>query len=132
MGEGSMKIQYLALGAECCPLVRLFDFVPEEVNRLRQFSIELSGGGGATEIALHEESWIEPVDRCRFYWRRGLKDVGVLQPARDEPLVLSYSAPGWLEVEEKLHEFVDCRPGCFNWLTMEGDVRVLISMDGSW
>jgi hypothetical protein len=126
-----MKIEYLALGAERCPLVRLFDFVPNEVNRLRQFCNDLARER-ATEIALHEQTWIEPVEGCRFYWRAGSKNFGVLQPAPGAPLVLAYSSEAWLEVEGKLSLFVDCRAGSFNWLTMEGEVDVLISMDGKW
>ena len=38
----------------------------------------------------------------------------------------------WREVEGKLSHFVEPRPSTFNWLTMEGDIEVLISMDGKW
>ena len=130
-GAVLLKIEYLADGADRCPLVRLFDFVASDVNQLRKFCIELADGR-ATGIALHEQSWIEPVDGCRFYWRAGSKDVGVLQPAPGEPLVLTYSPEAWLEVEGKLSRFVDYRAGSFNWLTMAGGVDVLISMDGKW
>jgi hypothetical protein len=126
-----MKIEYLADGADRCPLVRLFDFLPDEVNKLRRMCNELADGR-AIEFALHEESWIQPVDGCRFYWRIGQHDVGVTLPVSDTELVLVYSSEVWREVEGKVSQFVDCRTGCFNWLTMEGDVDVLISMDGTW
>jgi hypothetical protein len=125
-----MKIEYLVDGYEHRPLVRLFHFVPQEVNQLRQFCNELAYGR-AVEIALPEKPWIEAIGGCKFWWRAGSKDVGVLQPAPGDPFELTYSSEAWLEVEEKLSQFVDCRGG-FNWLTMEGEVDVLISMDGLW
>ena len=36
------------------------------------------------------------------------------------------------EVEGKFSPFVEPRPITFNWLTMEGDVNLLISVDGEW
>ena len=49
-----------------------------------------------------------------------------------QPLILEYSDEAWREVEGKLSQFVESRPNTFNWLTTEGDVDVLISMDGKW
>jgi hypothetical protein len=53
-------------------------------------------------------------------------------PATHQPLVLEYSDEAWREVEGKLSQFVQPRCGTFNWLTMEGEVSVLISQDGKW
>lgn len=98
---------------------------------LRQICTDLADGR-LTEFALHEQPWVEPVAGCRFFWRASSTDVGVWLPGHGEPLVLEYSDEAWREVEGKLSRFVDGRSGCFNWLTMEGDVCVLISLDGTW
>ena len=113
------------------PLVRLFDFRPEEVNALRSACNDLADGR-SPEFAVHEQPWAQPVNGCRFIWRASKKDVGVRVPARNQPLVLEYSDEAWREVGGKLSQFVEPRPNTFNWLTMEGDVDVLISMDGKW
>jgi hypothetical protein len=53
-------------------------------------------------------------------------------PASGERLVLEYSDEGWREVAGKLSQFLEPRPKSFNWLTTEGDVEVLVSVDGTW
>jgi hypothetical protein len=128
--EAIMKIEFMDQGADVCPLVRLFDYRPAEVNRLRQACNDLADGR-LKEFALHDQPWVEPIAGSRFYWRAALKDFGVRMPSQGEPLVLEYSGEAWREVEEKLAPFAESANG-FNWLTMEGDVRVLISMDGDW
>lgn len=126
-----MKIEYLAGDRPPLPLVRLCDFRSEEVNALRIACTNLAEGR-MSEFALHDQPWAQQVDGCRFIWRVSTNDVGVRVPAAQEPLVLEYSDDAWLEVEGKLSRFVEPSSGTFNWLTMEGDIGVLISMDGKW
>lgn len=130
-GETAMKIEYLEGDQPPLPLVRLFDFQPEEVNALRKACNDLADGR-ISEFAMHQQPWARPVNGCRFVWRASSKDVGVRVSAPDQPLVLEYSDEAWREVEGKLSPFVDPRPNTFNWLTMEGDVDVLVSTDGKW
>jgi hypothetical protein len=126
-----MKIEYLEGDQPPLPLVRLFDFRSEEVNALRKACNDLADGR-TSEFAVDEQAWVQPVNGCRFIWRASEKDVGVRMPASGQPLVLQYSDEAWREVEGKLSHFVEPQPSTFNWLTMEGDVEVLISMDGKW
>lgn len=126
-----MKIEYLDGDHEPLPLVRLFDFRPEEVNALRDACNDLADGR-VSEFAVHEQPWAQPVNGCRFVWRASTRDIGVRTPASQQPLVLEYSDQAWREVEGKLSQIVEPQPDTFNWLTREGDVEVLISMDGNW
>jgi len=126
-----MKIEHLEGDQPPLPLVRLFDFRPEEVDALRKGCKDLADGSTA-ELAVHEQAWVQPVNGCHFIWRASKKDVGVRRPGAGQPLVLEYSDEAWREVEGKLSRFVEPQPDTFNWLTMEGDVGVLISMDGKW
>ncbi len=126
-----MKIEYLEDDEPPLSLVRLFDFRPEEVEALCKACNDLADGR-ISEFAVNEQAWVQPVDGCRFVWRASKKDVGVRRPASGQPLVLEYSDEAWREVEGKLSRFVEPQPGTFNWLTMEGAVGVLISMDGKW
>ena len=126
-----MKMEYLDGDRPPLPLVRLFDFRAEEVNALRDACNDLADGR-TIEVEVHKQSWAQPVNGCRFVWRASNKDVGVRTPASGQPLVLEYSDEAWREVAGKLSQFVEPRRNTFNWLTMEGDVAVLISMDGKW
>lgn len=126
-----MKIEYLGIRAPEGPLVRLFDFTRSEVEALCAACLALAEGR-LREFALHDQQWVQSVAECRFYWRAATKDAGVKQPMTGQPLVLEYTDEGWREVEDKLSQFVDAQRGHFNWLTMEGEVRVLMSVDGTW
>jgi hypothetical protein len=129
--EVVMKIEYLKGDRPPLPLVRLFQFSPEEINALRRACNDLADGR-LREFAVHDQVWARPVGGCRLYWRASKVDIGVRLPAARQPLVLEYSDEAWREVESKLSHFVAPEPNTFNWLTMEGDVDVLISIDGTW
>jgi hypothetical protein len=126
-----MKIEYLEGDQRPLPLVRLFDFEVEEISALRKACKDLAERR-LTNFALHEQPWAQPIRGCRFVWRMSQKDLGVRIPRPREPLVFEYSDEGWREVEGKLSQFVEPEANTFNWLSMEGDVAVLISMDGNW
>lgn len=125
-----MKIEFLAEGSPDCPLIRIFQFQPGEVEALRTACRELAEGN-RTEFALHEQPWIEAVGGCAFVWKAGTKDIGVSLPRAGDPFVFVFSDEGWREVEDKLLPFAHSSFG-FNWLTDGGDVEVLISNDGYW
>lgn len=125
-----MKIEFLPEGSPECPLIRIFQFQPGEVEALRTACRELADGK-RTEFALHEQPWVEAVGDCAFIWKAGLKDIGVRLPQDGKPFILIFSNEGWREVEDKLLPFARSSTG-FNWLTDGGDVEVLISNDGSW
>lgn len=125
-----VKIEFLPDGSPDCPLIRMFEYQPNEVEALRTACRELADGK-RTEFALHEQAWIESVGGCAFIWKAGTKDVGVRLPRPGDPFVFIFSDEGWREVEDKLLLFAPRSPG-FNWLTDGGDVEVLISNDGRW
>jgi hypothetical protein len=125
-----MKIEFLAEGADACPLIRLFDFQTSEVKDLRTACRQLASGRIA-EFALHEQPWIESVEGCRLLWRAGPKDKGIALPQAGSVFVLEYSSEGWRDVSGLLRPFLGDIDG-FNWLTDRGDVELLISRDGKW
>lgn len=125
-----MKIQFLAEGAAECPLIRLFDYRAGELERLRVVCSEL-GDLRRDEFPLHDQPWVEPVAGCRFTWRAGGRNAGVLLPESGAAFILELSGDAWREVSDKLLPFADGSDG-YNWLTNEGDVHVLISRDGTW
>lgn len=125
-----MKIEYIPEGPADCPVLRLFDYWMDEIAQLRQVSLDLAEGK-ITELALHDQPWIEPVAGCRFIWRIDTKDIGVRMPENDAPFVLAFSDEAWREAADKLLPFAQGSSG-YNWLTNEGEVNVLITWDGLW
>ena len=125
-----MKIEFLAEGAPECPLIRLFAFAPDHVERLRRACGSLADGE-ARVIALHEQPWVHPVGGCRLEFHIAPSDVGITTPAPGAPFVLALSAEGWRQVDDKLVPFVAAASG-FNWLSSDGDVTLLISHGGYW
>ena len=125
-----MKIEYISEGPVDCPLLRLFDYWMDEIEQLRLISLDLAEGR-TTELALHDQPWIDPVAGCRFIWRIDTKDIGVRMPENDAPFVLAFSDEAWREAADKLLPFAQGSSG-HNWLTNEGEVNVLITWDGLW
>jgi len=109
-------------------LIRLFDYRDNELELLRIACLELANGL-RSEFALHEQAWIEPLGGLRFTWKASAQDVGVKLPVPSQPFVLEFSDDAWREVEGKISFLT---PTGFNWLTNEGEVKVLLSRDGKW
>lgn len=126
-----MKIEYLDGDRPPPPLVRLFEFAPDEVRTLQQVCNDLADGQ-LMEFPLHAQQWVRPVDGCQLIWRASKTDIGIRFSRPGRPLVLEYSDEAWREVSAKLAPFVSPVPCSFNWLSIEGDIQLLISMDGRW
>ena len=125
-----MKIEFLPAGADASPLIRLFHFRPDEAEWLHQ-ACRMLADGESTVVALHDQPWVESVNGCRLERRATSEDAGVTMPAHAEPFVLALSSEGWREVEGKLVQLLT-DPRGWNWLTNDGDVRVLFSRSGHW
>ena len=126
-----MKMELLAAGGELHrPLIRLFDYQTDEVNLLRLACLELAYGRIA-QFALHEQPWCNPIGDCQFFLRTAPTDIGIEVPNSGGAFVTLYSKEAWLEVEGKLWPFSE-QPSGFNWLTFDGEVGLLISLDGRW
>jgi hypothetical protein len=131
-----MRLEYIATGSRDCPLVRLFEFEPVEAARLHAACIALAEG--SLEIfAVDEQPWVTPIN-CRLHFARTARNRGLWMPRRNEPFIVQYNTEGWLEVADKSEGFTKDDPDMrnwlsrYNWLTMEGDVNLLISPSGAW
>jgi len=125
-----VRIELIPDGSPDCPLIRLFDYRDNELELLQIACRELANGQRA-EFALHEQTWVEPQDGLRFTWKASAQDVGVELPALGDPFVLEFSDEAWREVDDKISRLMPAQTG-FNWLTNEGEVKVLLSRDGKW
>ena len=125
-----MKLEYLADGSDDCPLIRLLEFTPAEVQELRKL-VRLLVSGERQSVALENEAWAAPIGGCQLSLRRGNRDQGVRQV---EPLKFEcvLSSDGWSNVEGLLDPFCNSNTTGFQWLTHDGRVSLLISQSGKW
>lgn len=120
-----MKLEYLADGSDDCPLIRLFEFTPAEVQELRKLVRSLASGERQS-VTLQHEAWAEPIGGCQLSLRRGNREQGVRQMELLKfECVLSSNE--WSNVEGLLAPFCESDTAGFQWLTHDGKVPLLIS-----
>jgi hypothetical protein len=71
-----MKLDFLPDGAEDCPLVRIWGFLPVEARLLHEAVTRLAGGQ-AESVEVHSQPGVEPIDGCQLTLRVGPDDRGV-------------------------------------------------------
>jgi hypothetical protein len=115
-------------GADGRPLIRLYEYTPSDVWRLRDLVSELALGVRQS-ASLENESWAVFVGGCRLDLRRDSRDTGIRQvgPLRFE---CALSSSGWSNVEGLLDPFCASEIPGFQWLTHEGRISLLISQNG--
>lgn len=126
-----MRLAFLAEGSPDCPLIRLYDFQPADVQRLDRIFDSLANGS-RKELRLDQESFIEPIDGCRVRLRVGTCDAGIAQ-TRPSEFDCILTPGGWSNVAGLTEPFcAEVVPGTHQWLHKGGKVSVLLSPDGSW
>lgn len=130
-----LTLEYIPDGSELCPLIRLFGFEAADVVALRELCLSLAEGR-VTAVSLEGQSWVRAVGGCRLVLRAGDRNRGIRASKQggDEGarvFEMEYAREGWLEVADKLAPFASGLAG-FQWLTNEGDVRLLVSRSGEW
>ena len=125
-----MKLEYLSEGSPDSPLIRLYSFTLREVLRLKERVDNLSTGE-LSEIALHKEPGVEPIDGCEFQLKLGDRDRGIVQitPVHFE---CALSNEGWIDVSCLLEPFCEPDATGFQWLVDKGPISLLISVKGTW
>lgn len=124
-----MKMEFLESGSPDCPLIRLYQFGPNEAQSLRRIALQLAKGR-ASSVALHKEQGIQAISGCQFILSRGEKDRGVFETDR---LAFAWvlTGSGWLSVSGLLRPFSHSSSFGYQWLWDGGKIRILISHDGS-
>jgi len=125
-----MKLEFLAEGAPDCPLIRIYSFTRAEALRLKEIADQLADSR-TLEVALHDESFVEPIDACCLTLRREKRDQGVFQFA---PLRFNcvLSDKGWLNFSGLLQPFCETDANGFQWLSEQGPISFLMSVNGTW
>ncbi|GEJ55957.1 hypothetical protein [Anaeromyxobacter diazotrophicus] len=123
-----MKIEFIPDGAPETPLILIKGRDGEAVRALRDAIARADRG----PFAVHAVRGVEPVGGCHLAAALGDRDRGVRQVGK---LAFEWvlDAEGWAQVNGLLKPFEDPTPGRgFQYLSREGEVRVLISRDGRW
>ncbi len=124
-----MKIDYLESSAAECPLLRLYNFTPEEVERLRQ-ACEMLAEGKAVQLRLDAILPVESLDGPRLTFVAGKRDAGIIGAGGYE-FTLMLTPLWWQQVAGLLEPFCRGISG-YQWLSDQGDIVLLISVDGRW
>lgn len=124
------SLEYLPDGSSDCPLIRLYGFETADVVALQSLCIALAEGR-LHEAALDAQTWVHAIGDCRLLLRAGDANMGIKASGIQKSFVMVYSREGWLEVSERLTPFIAGTAG-FQWLTNEGDVKLVISGVGLW
>jgi hypothetical protein len=128
-----MKIEYLASGSQDCPLVRLFDFAPAEVQRLRSEIFALASGTART-VVVHELPGVESIGGCRLTFITDRRDRGIVHIAEPADFECRLTPTSWDNVATLAEPFLEPSDGYYQWLNhaFGGDVGLLLSPSGEW
>jgi hypothetical protein len=128
-----MKMEHLATGSDDCPLLRLYDFTPNEVGQLCGVFTSLASGTVCI-VALHEQPFIQPVDGCRLTLRAAKRDKGI-EAVDTNSFECILTEDGWEDEAERAKSLTgDDARGHHQWLlnSTPSEIRLLLSCDGCW
>jgi len=126
-----MKLEFLENGSPDCPLVRLYAFDSTEAVRLREILRALSDGA-CESFDLHNDRSVEAIDGCQLTLQLRQRDLGIVRRGRCT-FDCVFTAGTWHNVAALVEPFCEsATPGCYQWLTEEGDASLLLSPDGGW
>lgn len=127
-----MKLDYLPDGAEDCPLVRIWGFVPAEARFLHE-AVTRMAGGQAESVEVHSLPGVEPINGCRLTLKVGQEDRGLNALSDEISFECLLRRHKWEHVADLIRPFRDeARPGYFQWLDESGDISLLLSVNGQW
>jgi hypothetical protein len=125
-----MKLEFLPDGSDDCPLVRVYDFSPDEVDRLCA-ALSALASGEQQSSAVHALPGCEAVSGCRLVLRCGSKDKGLVQLPALAAFECVLTAGSWDNVAGLIEPFLGGGGG-HQWVVTSGDAKWLVSTDGRW
>jgi hypothetical protein len=127
-----MRLEYLPDGSPDCPLIRLYDFDHRTVSVFRRLVAEL-GNGSRRALIVHDLPDVEAVGGCQLVLEVGKRNLGVIPSRSSNSFSCILTESGWENVAYLMEPF--CEPGqagAFQWLSDEGEIPLLLSVDGQW
>ncbi len=125
-----MRLEHLPSGPPDGPLIRLFDFTPDEAARLGAAIAGLAAGR-AERVALHKLPGVVPIGGCQLMLCRRSWDQAVVRvgPSSFE---CGFTAGTWDNVAGLVEPFAEGGSG-YQWLArMPGEAALLLSASGGW
>ena len=125
-----MKLDFLKQSADGCPIVRLYDFLGSDVQRLIE-AFEALAIGSIQQANLEDVCPVESVDGARLCFTCGERDRGVVkQGVSDFEVILT--GPSWEQAAALAEPFCKFSSG-YQWLTPRaGRIQLLLSPKGDW
>jgi hypothetical protein len=126
-----MKLEYLATGSPDCPLLRLYDFTPEEAGQLHATLVALAADE-VKRVEVHDLPFIEPLAECRLTLRRHKWDQGIIKMGPTNEFECGLTAGAWDNVAGLVEPFAEHARG-WQWLVCTpSETSLLISALGDW
>ncbi len=126
-----MKLEYLASGSAECPLMRLYDFLPQEAAELLG-AVSGLAGGSQSSVAVHELSYMEPVGDCRLTFRVRSWDQAVVRVAPPCTFECGLTPGTWDKLAGLIQPFAEGAVGHQWLLGAPGEAALLLSVDNRW
>jgi hypothetical protein len=126
-----MKLEYVAAGAPECPLVRLYDFTPIEVQQLFSAAVDLASDV-TRHIEIHRLSFVQSIDNCQLSFLCATYDEAVVQVSESATFECRLTSGTWDNMAGLTQAFLKSTNG-FQWLAVTpGVAALLLSTDGRW
>jgi hypothetical protein len=126
-----MKLEFLPAGSPDCPLRRLYDFSPAEIEQLPAALTALVSGT-LDPVAVHELPGVEPLNGCRLTLRVRPWDQAACHTGGPAQFECGFTAETWDNVAGLVVPFTRGAGG-FQWLaSVPGEVSWLLSDSGRW
>jgi hypothetical protein len=111
-------------------IVRIYELVPDSC-RLIKAAIDQLASAHVNEIRLTDVSGVERDGHIELVAIVGRRDQGILRKGGN---VLHWvlTSPSWDNVAGLIEPFCENASNGYQWLEQAGDIRVLLSTDGSW
>ncbi len=88
-----MKMEFIPDASEDCPLIRLYDFKPQEARDLQK-ALERLAEEKDQAIALHEQPWIQAIN-CGLTLKAGKRNIGIRLTPKLSELECTLRAAYW-------------------------------------
>jgi hypothetical protein len=126
-----MKLEYLATGSPDCPLIRLYDFTPEEARQLLA-SVTALASGAVAQVEVHRLPFVEAVGPSRLALVRHSWDQAVVRRPGPAEFECGFTASTWDNVAGLIEPFAEGAGG-FQWLAgVPGEAALVLTTTGQW
>ena len=125
-----MQLDFLPHGSPDCPLIRLFDFTPNEARQLEELVSDLATGR-VRSVALHELNWLIAAGEIELTFRTQGWDQDIIKIGPNA-FECGLTTVTWENVAGLIEPFTESSDGC-QWLSSgPGEAKLLFSVSGQW